>query len=70
ATIQQDKPIKDEVEAMEPVKEKDTPVEDTQARKSVSNSFDDDDDIEELLRAVEKEQPAESSTSTANKDSV
>ncbi|KAG7889869.1 hypothetical protein KL936_002543 [Ogataea polymorpha] len=70
ATIQQDKPIKDEVEAMEPVKEKDTPVEDTQARKSGSNSFDDDDDIEELLRAVEKEQPAESSTSTANKDSV
>ncbi|ESX02193.1 hypothetical protein KL918_003738 [Ogataea parapolymorpha] len=70
APIQQDTPIKDEVKAIEPIKEKDAPVRDTQAKKSVSNSFDDDDDIEELLRAVEKEQPAQSSTSTANKGSV
>ncbi|KAG7858939.1 hypothetical protein KL919_003004 [Ogataea angusta] len=69
-SVQQDTPMKDEATATEPIKEKDAPVLGTQAGKSASASYDDDDDIEELLRAVEKEQPTQPSTSTGNKDSV
>ncbi|KAG7729295.1 hypothetical protein KL933_001521 [Ogataea haglerorum] len=65
--VQQDTPIKEEAKATEPTKEKDVPVSDTQRGKTV---FDDDDDIEELLKAVENEQQTQTSNNTEKKDSV